>query len=849
MSYIYDATSIYNTKSDVDPPVGSPDNNWAAVDANAVKTAFETDTRNAILAGKGFGFTEQASAPVVGGMSTFIWDKTDGNLFLHRGGVDLNIPAAAVSAKGDILVYTGSIWSKLVVGSNTQVLTADSTQTTGLKWAAAAASSTLASTYTAGASQTDSTLLLNSTALGMRIWDNASPITGNLFEVASASGTTKYLAMTPTVTQLNGKVAIAGPTVANFTPTPVLHIKGAAETSSYIRIEDATGGASFAAGATDAGGCFIGSISGAFPLALRYNNTNVIQMTATTVFQPVTDNSVNLGDSTHRWANITSNQYTGTQVAAASGTAPILETMTPGAHTGLTASSEVVDVNYALNRTVQRATGAVTINRSFQIQAPTFSFVGGSTINDAATLYVSGPPIAGTNGTITRPYGIMLDNGGGIWMRDAASPTTNNWLLFNSNNAATTYLKLTSSALTSTNLIWDITNSRLGLGDQSFAPSSTFHLKGSSGSTAFMRVECTAAPGATGLFGATDSPQGAFAGSLGSYSMYIRYNNTNTLELNSTALFRPVTDATVALGDATHRYLSLFTGQPSLGTTLTNGLTIENTTAATGVATQQISPVQLFTASYWNGSAAVNAQTQFWQRGEFISSVEYSEHAFRNVFSSSAYVEGHLFGSKFGTQGILFGKTSSGVTSAPKPCAFLTGGAGVFEFDSSTYFGFFSASSANVGQGGGTERLRIDTSNITASLAIIPTTNNTLTVGSSTKVFNQVWATAYGGVEQTVNAAATISPDPAAGEYIRIALGATGITTVNAPTGKPGQRITTAIIQDGTGGRTITGWSANWVFSSAYTASSGINKRDILYWVWDNTAAKWYETAGRTVNV
>ncbi len=41
-------------------------------------------------------------------------------------------------AKGDLYVGTGSgMATELVVGSNTQVLTADSTQTTGMKWAAA----------------------------------------------------------------------------------------------------------------------------------------------------------------------------------------------------------------------------------------------------------------------------------------------------------------------------------------------------------------------------------------------------------------------------------------------------------------------------------------------------------------------------------------------------------------------------------------------------------------------------------------------------------------------------------------------------------------------------------------
>lgn len=54
----------------------------------------------------------------------------------------LYLALSTVTTKGDILVATGSgAVSRLAVGSNTQVLTADSTQTTGVKWAAAGSGS------------------------------------------------------------------------------------------------------------------------------------------------------------------------------------------------------------------------------------------------------------------------------------------------------------------------------------------------------------------------------------------------------------------------------------------------------------------------------------------------------------------------------------------------------------------------------------------------------------------------------------------------------------------------------------------------------------------------------------
>ena len=53
-----------------------------------------------------------------------------------------NSMATAIDAKGDLVVGTGAdTFSRLAVGTNNYVLTADSAQATGLKWAAAAADS------------------------------------------------------------------------------------------------------------------------------------------------------------------------------------------------------------------------------------------------------------------------------------------------------------------------------------------------------------------------------------------------------------------------------------------------------------------------------------------------------------------------------------------------------------------------------------------------------------------------------------------------------------------------------------------------------------------------------------
>ena len=80
---------------------------------------------------------------------------------------------------------------------------------------------------------------------------------------------------------------------------------------------------------------------------------------------------------------------------------PTLLTVTGPAHTTLTASTEAIDVNVNLARTVQFAAGALTTQRAFVIQAPTYGFASASTITTAVTVDITGAPISGTNATIT----------------------------------------------------------------------------------------------------------------------------------------------------------------------------------------------------------------------------------------------------------------------------------------------------------------------------------------------------------------------------------------------------------------------------------------------------------------
>lgn len=96
---------------------------------------------------------------------------------------------------------------------------------------------------------------------------------------------------------------------------------------------------------------------------------------------------------------------------ATSGTGNTAFTITSAANTNQTASTEEFSINLNLSATVQFATGALSAQRAAIIQAPTYAFVGASTLADAATLAITGAPIAGTNATITRSMAVWVQAG------------------------------------------------------------------------------------------------------------------------------------------------------------------------------------------------------------------------------------------------------------------------------------------------------------------------------------------------------------------------------------------------------------------------------------------------------
>lgn len=90
---------------------------------------------------------------------------------------------------------------------------------------------------------------------------------------------------------------------------------------------------------------------------------------------------------------------------------PIMSLWTGAAHTAMTASTEVIGNHWDQSAIKQWATGAITTQRENLFTAPTYAFVGASTITDAGTVVITGAPIAGTNATITNPLAFWVQAG------------------------------------------------------------------------------------------------------------------------------------------------------------------------------------------------------------------------------------------------------------------------------------------------------------------------------------------------------------------------------------------------------------------------------------------------------
>lgn len=130
-------------------------------------------------------------------------------------------------------------------------------------------------------------------------------------------------------------------------------------------------------------------------------------------FKPATTDAYDLGETSTpkrwRYANL-SRGLVVTHAATASGIRTALA-FTGAADLARTASTEQPDVLINSARIVTWATGSLANQRFSKFMAPTIAFVGASTCAVAATVYIEGAPVAGTNATLTSSYALFIGGG------------------------------------------------------------------------------------------------------------------------------------------------------------------------------------------------------------------------------------------------------------------------------------------------------------------------------------------------------------------------------------------------------------------------------------------------------
>lgn len=152
----------------------------------------------------------------------------------------------------------------------------------------------------------------------------------------------------------------------------------------------------------------IGSQSATYP-AVRFQIPSADVQFTNTEFSPH-PHTLALGTSARSWTSTWFDTCTTTQVVQTAGS-PTFFTITGAANTTLAASTEAIDVNINLARTVQFTSGSLTTQRAMVVQAPTYAFTGASTLSYAATVAINGSPVVGTNATITNSIGLWVQSG------------------------------------------------------------------------------------------------------------------------------------------------------------------------------------------------------------------------------------------------------------------------------------------------------------------------------------------------------------------------------------------------------------------------------------------------------
>lgn len=273
-------------------------------------------------------------------------------------------------------------------------------------------------------------------------WASSAALAANALVIGGGAGAAPSTTTTGTgvLTALGVNVGSAGAFVtfngAGGTPSsltltnatglpPTTGISGWPANASGVLTNNGAGVLSWAAAG---GGITIGTttITSGTNTRVLYNNAGVVGEYTVTG----TGNAV-LSASPTLTGTLTAALATFAGSARSSGAASYFAIQTP-ADTGQTASTESIGMQFGGNSsaatvTRQWATGALTTQRENVFVAPTYAFVGASTLTTAATVAITGAPTAGTNATITSSRALLVQSGdvqilsGLLWFAGAAS--------------------------------------------------------------------------------------------------------------------------------------------------------------------------------------------------------------------------------------------------------------------------------------------------------------------------------------------------------------------------------------------------------------------------------------------